>query len=94
MVAEAVDLSRWGGTVRALSTLVEIHTGVAPEIEESGGVAWSEEPDGKPPGDPEPWVNVILRVPDPSAIDVVRLERVLQEVKPAEVVLHLEVLRG
>jgi phage tail-like protein len=92
MVAGAADLYRWQGTVRAISRLVEIHTGVAPEISESGGVSWSVEPGGKIPGETDAWLSVRVVVPDPALLDADRLERVLRDAKPADVILHLEVV--
>ncbi|MGH8993062.1 MAG: phage tail protein [Acidimicrobiia bacterium] len=94
ITAGAADLYRWQGTLRAIARLVEIHTGVVPEVDDSGGVTWSVEPGGKLPGAPDAWLHVRLRVPDPRAIDTNRLERVLQAAKPAGVVLNLEVVRG
>lgn len=94
MLAGAADLYRWQGTARAIGRLVEIHTGVVPAIAESGGVSWSVVPGGKLPGDTDAWLTVRVAVPDPGAIDTDRLERVLREAKPADVRLHLEVVRA
>ena len=93
MVADVSDLYRWRGTARSITHLVEIHTGVTPEIEESGGVSWSTRPGGKLPGDAEPWLVVRIPTAEPAAVDLDRLERVLRDAVPAEVVLHLEVAR-
>jgi phage tail-like protein len=92
MVAGAADLYRWEGTVRGISRLVEIHTGVVPEIEESGGVSWSPVRGGKMPGEADAWLIVRVKVPHPEAVDADRLEQVLREAKPADVILHLEVV--
>ena len=94
IVAGAADLYRWQGTARTISRLVEIYTGVLPELEESGGVSWSVAPGGKVPGDADPWLIVRVRVPDPQSVDFTCLERVIHDAKPAEVVLHLEVVAG
>jgi phage tail-like protein len=93
MVADVADLYRWRGTARSIIHLVEIHTGVTPELSESGGVSWSPTPGGKIPGEPEPWLIVRIATPEPGAVDLDRLERVLRDAIPAEVVLHLEVAR-
>ena len=50
-----------------------------------GGVAWSAEPGGPLPGSGEPRLTVRVTVPDPSAVDVRRLEAIVAEAKPAHV---------
>lgn len=94
MVANAAALYHWLGTAWAISRLVEIETGVVPEVVDSGGVSWSAVPGGKPPGDADGWLIVRVEVTDPAAVDTDRLERVLHGAKPAGVSLHLEVVRA
>jgi phage tail-like protein len=91
-VAQAVRLYRWRGTVRGLARHVALYTGGEPEIIDSGGVAWSATPDAALPGSPEPHLTVRVRVDDPAAIDVRRLDAIVAAVKPAHVPHQLEVL--
>jgi phage tail-like protein len=94
LVARAAQLHTWQGTRSGLSELVEIYAGVVPEIEESGATAWSGDPSAPVPGAPGSWVVVRLRVPDPAAVDVRRLERLVARSVPAEVVPSVEVLQA
>ncbi|MGH2968337.1 MAG: phage tail protein, partial [Solirubrobacteraceae bacterium] len=85
LVAQAVELHRWRGTVRGLAHLVQLYTGVEPEIVESGGVHWSLVPEAPPPGSDEPMLVVRLRVADPGTIDVRRLDALVATAKPAHI---------
>lgn len=46
LVARAVAIYRWSGTVRGLKELLRIYAGVEPEVVDSGGVTWSTTPGG------------------------------------------------
>lgn len=46
LVARAVAIYRWSGTVRGLKELVRIYAGVEPEVIDTGGVTWSTTPGG------------------------------------------------
>lgn len=46
LVAHAVALYRWSGTVHGLKELLRIYAGVEPEVTDSGGVTWSTTPGG------------------------------------------------
>jgi phage tail-like protein len=95
LVARAADLCAWRGTVRGLAALVEISTGVVPEIEETGGVTWTAEPPpaGGLPGSASPALVVRVRVPGGAApVDPVRLDRLVAGAKPAHVAHRVEVL--
>jgi len=94
LVAGAARLYAWQGTARGLRELVELYTGATVEIEESGGVAWSATPEAPLPGTPGGRVVVRLRVPDPSAVDLRRLERLVGRATPAELVPYVEVVQG
>lgn len=61
LVARAVALHARRGTAGGVAELIELVTGVAPVVEESGGVAWSTRPGADPPGSPQP--GVVVRVP-------------------------------
>jgi len=93
MVGGAAAAHRLRGTARGVSELVRLAFGVVPEIEESGGANWSARPRGAFPGDPEPRLTVRLRVPDPAAVDLDRLERLVASVRPAHVPCHVEVVQ-
>lgn len=92
LVSRAAHTYAWHGTVRGLSELVELHTGVVPEIDDTGGVAFSPVPDGELPGSPESRVTIRVRVADPASVDVARLEQLVSRVVPAEVIPKVEVL--
>jgi phage tail-like protein len=96
LVARAADLYAWRGTVRGLVELIEIYTGVRPEIEETGGVTWtaSAPPAGTIPGAAPPMLLVRVRVPagHPDPIEASRIERLVAEAKPAHVPHRVEVI--
>jgi phage tail-like protein len=92
LVAGAVDLFEWRGTVRGLSAHVALYTGVVPEIEENGACAWSATPGSPLPGASGPDLVVRVRVPDPAGVDVAQLERIVSASKPAHVPHHVEVV--
>lgn len=92
LVATAVDLVKVRGTLEGLRRLVEIYTGVDPEILDGGGCAVSLEPNGPLPGSASAPLVVTVRVPDPERIDAGRLHRLVGAAKPAHVVHRVEVL--
>ncbi|HET9441951.1 MAG TPA: phage tail protein [Acidimicrobiales bacterium] len=91
LVARAAGLWGWAGTARGLADLVEIYTGLRPEVTDSGGAGWSSLPGGDPPGDDTASVTIRLRVPDPAAVDRERVEALLGHVVPAHVITTVEV---
>ena len=92
LIGRAVDLYSRRGTAQGLSDLIEIYTGVVPEITDSGGISTSEAPGGKMPGEQEPKVKVTLSVTDPSSINVARLEALVASAKPAHVLHEIELV--
>jgi phage tail-like protein len=97
-VAQAAELHRWRGTARGVAAAVELATGVAPDIEESGGVWWSASPTVAEPPTPaldpaEPHVLVRLAVPTGSAPGLAAAaRRAIKLAVPAHVPVTLEVL--
>jgi phage tail-like protein len=93
---EAIDMAvfmhRRRGTARGLATAVRLATGVTPEIDESGGSAWSARPLGPYPGRVDPELRVTVRVPDPARINRVRLEAVVAAATPAHLPFTVEVI--
>jgi len=94
VVAGAAALHRSRGTVRGMAEAVRLTFGVAPEIEESGGAAWSARPLGPFPGEPVPRLVVRLRVPDPDLIDRTRLEELVGSLRPAHVPCSIDLVRA
>jgi phage tail-like protein len=90
LVCRAIELYRWRGTARGLSSAVSLFTGAEPEIVDSGGVAWSTDPNGPLPGIPDPRITVRLRMA-PDRVDLERLEAVIAAAKPAHVIAEIEV---
>ena len=94
LVARAAPLYRRRGTAGALAEQVALYAGVVPEVVETGGVAWSAEPGDTLPGSAEARLTVRVVGPDPSAVDVRRLEAIVAEAKPAHIPATVEVTAG
>jgi phage tail-like protein len=91
-VSSAVMLHRLRGTRRGLATAVRLAFGVEPQIVESGGASWSARPLGDFPGEPEPRLEVVLRVPDPSVVDERRLDDLVAAARPAHLPYTIRVV--
>jgi phage tail-like protein len=94
-VAQAADLYAWRGTAHGLARLVEVTTGVRPEVLETGGATWtaSPPPAGTLPGSVAPALVVRLRAPA-GTVDVDRLDRLVAAAKPAHVPHRIELVEG
>lgn len=46
LIAEAVELYRWRGTIRGLRALLAVYTGLEPEVTDTGAVTWTTTPGG------------------------------------------------
>ena len=92
LVARAVALLKLQGTVEGLRQLVEIYTGVSPEIDEGGACVASEEPTGAIPGRAGAPLVVRVRVADATTIDRIRLDRLVAAAKPAHIRHEVEVV--
>ena len=93
LVSRAVELHRWRGTRRGLAEHVALVTGGEVEVTESGAVSWSLRPQTPLPGSDRPFLRVRVRVPDPSTVDVRRLDALVAVSKPAHLPHTVEVLR-
>lgn len=91
VIARASDLYAWRGTARGLAESVEAVTGVRPEIRDSGGVAWSQQAGATRATSVRAGVAILLRVPDPGAIDRAHLDALVRAAVPAHLPVHLEV---
>lgn len=92
LVSRAVALVKLQGTVAGIRQLVEIYTGVSPEIEEGGACVLSESPNGEMPGRAGAPIVVRVHVADPASIDRVRLDRLVASAKPAHVRHEVQVV--
>jgi phage tail-like protein len=90
LVARAIELYGLRGTARGLREFVEVMTGVAPEIDESGGVRWSSSPGGELPGRDDQ--SLIVRVRTSEPIDARAVEAAASAWRPAHIVLRVEVV--
>jgi phage tail-like protein len=90
-VARAVEFHRWRGTRRGLAEYLRLRFGVEPEIEESGGAAWSTTPGTEPPGSPEPFLLVRLRDAGPTT-RTEDIEAAVATCVPAHVRYRIEML--
>jgi phage tail-like protein len=93
LAAEAVSLYRVRGTALGLAQYLAILTGVEVEIEESGGATWSSTPGGAPIGETQPRLLVRLITEDPDTIDLVRVDQLVRDSKPAHMPHSVEVAR-
>ncbi|MEV0481025.1 phage tail protein [Streptomyces sp. NPDC050508] len=91
-VGTAMALHRRRGTAYGLEAAIRLAFDITPEITESGGAAWSARPRGPFPGDPRPGLRVVVRVPDPAAFDIRRLETLVAAARPAHLPFTVEVL--
>ena len=91
LVANALELARWRGTVVGLALLVQLYTGAEGEIDDGGQVAASDDPDAGLPGRRVQTVTVRYR-PGPD-VDVGRLERLVRDAVPAHFAVRCEPLR-
>jgi phage tail-like protein len=88
LVANALELGRWRGTVLGLALLVELYTGTPAEIEDGGAVAASDDP-----GEPLPGAAVTavtVRYTDGPDVDARRLVRLVRDFVPAHLAVHCE----
>ncbi len=94
LVAEAARLYRWRGTARGLSAHVALYAGIEPEVEETGGVAWSPTPNAPVPGTAGHQVTVRLRTSRGTSVERERIEAIVAAAKPAHVTHRVEVVEG
>lgn len=94
LVTTAVELYRWRGTRRGLAEHVRLLTGGQVEITESGASAWSSQPQTPLPGSDTPALRVRVQLPDPSTVDLRRLDALVAAAKPAHLPHVVEVVPG
>jgi phage tail-like protein len=90
LVVEAVTISRWRGTARALQRLLELFTGAEVEIDDTGGSAWirdGSEDTGRLFDDAAPCVRI--RVKEATPGDDARFKRALTALVAAAMPAHV-----
>jgi phage tail-like protein len=92
VLAEAVGLYAVRGTAGGLAAHLRLLTGAAVEIEETGGIVYSTTEMPDLPGSPNFAMVVRLRVDDIGALDLARLDALVEAAKPAHVVHRIEVV--
>jgi len=90
LVIDAVDIYRRRGTLGAMHDSLVLYTGEDPDISDSGGCAWSSEPNSPLPGQPLPSLVVRVRSQGTGRLDARILDLIVNENKPAH--LHHRVV--
>ncbi|TME51789.1 MAG: phage tail protein [Chloroflexi bacterium] len=93
LLANAFEFYRMRGTARGLKAQVEIFTGGAVDVIDTGGVATSTTAGEALPGSPNFAVMVRVTVDDPSTISVARLDALVAAAKPAHITHKVEVVK-
>ena len=88
LVANALELGRWRGTVAGLSLLVQLYTGEGVEIDDGGGVTASDDPDAPLPG--RAARTVVVRATSGDGVDTDRLARLVRDAVPAHLSVRCE----
>jgi phage tail-like protein len=91
LVANAHRLYDYRGTARGLGDLIELYTGVRPEIIDGGGAVWSSTPDAAMPGVGN--AEIVIRLTVAEEIDESRLENLVGMNKPAHLRHRIEIVR-
>jgi phage tail-like protein len=94
LIQDAVILYRIRGTTAGLAAHVRLYAGVTPEIEDSGGCAWSQTADSPMPGSPHPHLTVRIRVDEQAHIRRNTIHRIVAASRPAHVPFELELVVG
>jgi phage tail-like protein len=100
LISSAVDLYRWRGTKRGLSTFLKIYTGVIPDIiEYIPGMVLGEKTRlgvnsllGSSSGGHH--FSVIIRLEKGSAVDINTVKKIIETQKPAHAAYDLQVVGG
>ena len=94
LLRAASVLQGWQGTARGVALAVEALVGFPVEVVETGAADWSRDPNAPLPGKPGSTVVVTVRPGDADDLDVERLTAVVEAVKPAHVVHHVEIVES
>jgi len=87
LIVEAATLYPWRGTKRGLKRAIQLVTGYEPEVVEPQAT-------GRQRRDRSHLFQVVLRVPDPDAIDRAMVESIIEGQKPAHTAYLLEIVKA
>jgi phage tail-like protein len=88
LVANALEVARWRGTLIGLVLLIELYTGAPVDIDDGGGVSASDDPAAPLPG--RPGSRVVVRYTRHDTVDEARLRRLVREAVPAHLAVAVE----
>jgi phage tail-like protein len=91
LIHDAAALYRIRGTGAGLTAHLHLYADVDPEIEESGGCAWSQTADAPLPGRAEPSLVIRLHVRDGDQINPSTVRRIVEASRPAHLPFSVEV---
>ncbi len=94
IITDAARLHRQRGTVAGIQAALEQALGAQVAVSDTGACDWSQKPGADPGGTAPPAVTVTVTVPDPAAVDVRRVEALLEDVCPAHVARQYKVVRA
>lgn len=91
LLRTARDMHALQGTRLGIELAVNAALGMAVEVTESGGTAWSSRPDDELPGEEVPAVVVTVHPGPNQVVDIDHLEAVVRAVRPGHVRYEVEV---
>ncbi|GAA2978132.1 phage tail protein [Actinokineospora diospyrosa] len=94
LIGAAVAMHRRRGTVDGLARQVELLTGGAVEVTDTGGCVANAEHGGPLPGADPGQVRVLVRVADPAAVDPAAVRASVAESVPVHLRVAVEVVGG
>jgi len=93
LVSRAFEFYRMRGTASGLKEQVEVLTGGAVDLHETGGVSSSTTAGAALPGSPNFALLVRVTLDDPAAINLTRLDALVMAAKPAHVTHKVEIVK-
>ena len=93
LVSRAFEFYRMRGTASGLKEQVEVLTGGAVDLHETGGVSSSTTAGAALPGSPNFALLVRVTLDDPATINLIRLDALVMAAKPAHVTHKVEIVK-
>jgi phage tail-like protein len=94
LIARAIQLVRYRGTVAGLAAEVALYTGGTVEVTDNGSTVWSQTPGAPSGGERTPRLAVRVTVGDTSRVNESTLDALVTAAKPAHVIHRVEVRKG